>query len=135
MTKQVKHEDYTSSRSDQALVKAKINAQMYLLGKGLKKFGDAGKKASKAELAQMHHRTYFRALAVAELTKTKKLRAMEGLMFLTLKKSGEVKGRLAYNGKPTRQWIGKEDKASPTALTESILLLAGLDAAEKGTLW
>ena len=52
-------------------------------------------------------------------------------MFLTMKKSGEVKGRLAYNGKPTRQWIGKEDKASPTALTESILLLAGLDATEE----
>ena len=101
MTKQVKHEGYTSSMSDRALVKAKINAQLYLLGKGLKKFGEAGEKASKTELAQMHHCICFRALVVAELTKKEKLWAMEGLMFLTMKKSGEVKGRLAYNGKPT----------------------------------
>ena len=66
----------------------------------------------------------------SKLTCQEKMRAMEGLMFLTLKKSGDVKGRLAYNGKHTRQWIDKEDKASPTVLTESIMLLAGIDAAK-----
>ena len=29
--------------------------------------------------------------------------AMEGLIFLTKKKSSNIKGRLAYNGKPTRK--------------------------------
>ena len=46
------------------------------------------------------------------------------------KKLGELKGRLAYNGKPTRDWISQEYKSSPTAHTESILLTAGVDAME-----
>ena len=51
-------------------------------------------------------------------------------MFLTEKKTKEIKGRLAYNGKPTRDWISREDKSSPTAHTESILLTSGIDAME-----
>ena len=51
-------------------------------------------------------------------------------MLVTQKRSGEFKGRLAYNGKPTRQWVSKEDKSSPTCYTESILLTCGVDAAE-----
>ena len=42
-----------------------------------------------------------------------------------------MKGRLAYNGKPTRAWIGQEDKSSPTAATESILLTIAIDALQK----
>ena len=80
----------------------------------------------------MHHRVCFKAIAVNQATKQERRRAMEGLMFLSQKTSGEIKGRLAYNGKPTRQWVDKEEKNSPTAFTESILLLAGIDAAEKG---
>ena len=56
---------------------------------------------------------------------------MEGLMFLLEKKSEEVKGRLAYNVKPTRCWISKDDKSRPMALTESILLTSRIDAREK----
>ena len=89
-----------------------------------------GVSAAKAELKQMHDRTCFKAIAVGELTRRERQRAMEALMFLTEKKSGEVKGRLAYNGKPTRNWITREDKSSPTAHTESILLTAGIDAME-----
>ena len=46
------------------------------------------------------------------------------------KKSKEIKGRLAYNGKPTHDWISREDKSSPNAQTESILLPVGIDAME-----
>ena len=38
-----------------------------------------------------------------------------------------MKGRLAYNGKKTREWISREDKSSPTAHTESILLTSAID--------
>ena len=37
---------------------------------------------------------------------------------------------MVFNGKPTRQWLDKEDAASPTAATESILLTAAIDAHE-----
>ena len=49
-------------------------------------------------------------------------------MILNKKQSGRIKGRLAYNGKATREWITKEDKSSPTVLTESIKLKAAVDA-------
>ena len=78
----------------------------------------------------MHHLTCFRSLVVAELTCLKKKRFMEGLMFLTEQRSGEVKGMLVYNGKPRQEWISRDDKSSPAALTKSILLTAGIDARE-----
>ena len=52
-------------------------------------------------------------------------------MLLTRKRSGKVKGRLAYNGKPTRDWISKEDKYSPTVSNESLMLTCAIDAFEK----
>ena len=70
--------------------------------------------AAKQELTQMHERVGFRAIAVAELSRKERLWAQEGLMLLTRKKSGDVKGRLVYNGKGTRSWISREDKSSPT---------------------
>ena len=79
----------------------------------------------------MHSRTCFRALAVKELTRREQEQAQEGLLFLTQKKDGSVKGRLAYNGKKTRQWISREDKSSPTAHTESILLTSAIDAHQR----
>ena len=51
-------------------------------------------------------------------------------MILNQKRCSRVKGRLAYNGKATRGWIIKEDKSSPTVLTESIKILSMVDAQE-----
>ena len=115
---------------DKALVKQKVLAEMFIMQKGLAKFGEDGVVAAKKEVSQMHHRVCFKAIVINKLTQQERRRAMEGLMFLSEKKTGKVKECLTYNGKPTRQWAGKDDKSSPTALTESILLLAGIDAAE-----
>ena len=102
-----------------------------MLGKGLKEFGDEGITGTKAELKQMVRRTCFKAIAVAELTRQERIRAQEGLMILTRKCCGTVKGRLAYNGKKTRDWITKEDKSSPTVLNESIMITSAMDAFER----
>ena len=51
-------------------------------------------------------------------------------MLLTRKRSGEIKGRLAYNGKKTRDWISKENTSSPTVGTHSIMLTCAIDAYE-----
>eukprot|EP00980_Cylindrotheca_fusiformis_P025108 scaffold13089_cov64-Cylindrotheca_fusiformis.AAC.1 len=55
---------------------------------------------------------------------------MEALMFLTEKRDGTIKGRMVYNGKPTRDWLSREDAASPTASLESVFLTATIDAHE-----
>ena len=51
-------------------------------------------------------------------------------MLLQRKRSGKVKGRCAYNGKPTRKWITKAEKSSPTVLMESIMLTVAIDAQD-----
>jgi len=51
-------------------------------------------------------------------------------MFLTEKRDGSIKGRMVYNGKPTREWLSREDSASPTAALESIMLTAIVSAQE-----
>jgi hypothetical protein len=52
-------------------------------------------------------------------------------MFLGEKRCGTVKGRMVYNGKPTREWLSREDSASPTAALESIMLTAVIEAHEE----
>eukprot|EP00980_Cylindrotheca_fusiformis_P020484 scaffold7541_cov93-Cylindrotheca_fusiformis.AAC.1 len=51
-------------------------------------------------------------------------------MFLTEKRDGTKKGRAVYNGAPTREWVDREDAASPTAYLESQFLTAAIDAHE-----
>jgi hypothetical protein len=51
-------------------------------------------------------------------------------MFLGEKRDKTVKGRMVYNGKPTREWLSREDSTSPTAALESIMLTAIVDAKE-----
>ena len=101
-----------------------------MLKKGLLKFGDKGKAASVKELDQLHRRNCFTPLMVSELSQTERKKAMEALMFLSEKRDGTVKGRMVYNGKPTRKWLTREDSASPTAALESIMLTAVIEAHE-----
>ena len=105
-------------------------AQQYMLKKGLKVFGESGKKAASKELDQLHQRSCFAPKHVKEMTDSERRKAQEALMFLTEKRDKSIKGRMVYNGKPTRQWLDKEDAASPTAMLESILLTATIDAYE-----
>jgi hypothetical protein len=105
-------------------------AQQYILQKGMKKFGERGKQAASDELDQLHKRNCFNPVDVSTMTSSEKKKAMESLLFLTEKRDGRIKARMVYNGKPTRQWLGKEESAAPTASLESIMLTAIIDAKE-----
>jgi hypothetical protein len=105
-------------------------AQQYILQKGLKVFGKKGSEAATKELDQLHQRNAFTPIEIAKLSPEEKRKAMDALMFLTEKRDGTIKGRLVYNGKPTREWLSREDSASPTAAQESIMLTAVIDAYE-----
>ena len=106
-------------------------AQQYLLSKGLKLFGDRGKEASKKELDQLCRRNCFTPISISDMTVEERRRAQVALMFLTEKRSKEVKGRMVFNGKPTREWLSREESASPTAATESVMLTSFIDAHEE----
>ena len=105
-------------------------SQQYMLQKGLKVFKEPGAKAASAELKQQHDRVCFRPIKIADMSEEERRKAQEALMFLTEKRTGEIKGRMVYNGKPTREWLSKEDSASPTASLEAIFTLAAIDAHE-----
>ena len=98
--------------------------------KGIKKFGAAGSEAAIKELDQLHKCNCFTPVDVATMTTAEKSKAVNSLLFLTNKCTGEVKGRTVYNGKPTWEWLLKEDSASPTASLESIFLTAVINAKE-----
>ena len=98
--------------------------------RGLKKIGERGWKGGMKEVTQLHEREVFAPRLVSELTDEEKRKAQGVLLLLTEKRDGSIKGRACYNGAPTRAWLEKEDSASPTASTESITLLAALDASE-----
>ena len=65
------------------------------------------------------------------MTIAERKKAQVALMFLTEKRDESVKGRMVYNGKPTREWHSREESASPTAATESVMLTSFIDAYEQ----
>ena len=93
-------------------------------------FGEHGHEAATKEMDQLHRRNCFTPISVKDMTSTERRKAMGALMFLTEKRDKSVKGRMVYNGKQTREWLTREDSASPTAALESIMLTAVIDAHE-----
>ena len=104
--------------------------QQYILQKGLKIFKERGEEAASKELDQLHKRNCFTPIDLLTLSPEEVRKTVEALMFLTEKRDQSVKGRLVYNGKPTREWLSREDAASPTVALESIMLTATVDAKE-----
>ena len=115
---------------DKVLIQGASYAQQYSMKKGLQKIGKKRSEAITKELDQLHKRRCFVPVDVSKLTCGEKQKAQHALMLLTEKRDGSVKGRCVYNGKPTRQWLDKEDTASPTVSTESIMLTVTIDANE-----
>ena len=104
--------------------------QQYMLPDGLRIFGKNGRAATGKELKQLHDRQCFAPMDISKLTSVEKRKAMEALMFLTEKRDGSIKGRMVYNGKPTREWLPKGEAASPTVSLEAVFLTAIVDAKE-----
>ena len=89
------------------------------------------KRATYKEMKQLYDRTVFRPVKVESLTTLERQRAMESLIFLTEKRDKSVKARTCANGSTQRAYIPKEEAASPTAATDSILVTAVIDAEQE----
>jgi hypothetical protein len=98
--------------------------------KRIKTFGEKGRAAGTVEIKQLLERKCFVPIRVSTLNEKERKRAVNALMLLTEKKDGKIKGRVVYNGKPTRDWLSKEDASSPTATLESIMITSVVDAHE-----
>ena len=119
--------EYTT---EEATVLAHCFAQTYSLTKGLKLFKEEGKKAALKELGQLHGRECWRPIDVNKLSPHARRKAMRSLMFLTEKRDGSLKGRTVADGSTQRDWISKDQAASPTVALESILMTCVIDAKE-----
>ena len=64
------------------------------------------------------------------MTSEERKTAQDAMMLLTEKSRGEVKGRCVYKGNGTRDWLSKDDTASPTASLEGIMNTCVIDAYE-----
>ena len=72
----------------------------------------------------------FEPIRVADMTQVERKRAMESLIFLVEKCDGTVKARTCANGSTQRAYMDRDGAASPTAMTESILITATIDAKQ-----
>ena len=113
-----------------SILKGVSNAQQYNLKKGIKKFGEASKIAATKEADQLYRREMFRLILIKDLTPSERRKAQESFIFLTQKRDGSVKGQLVYDSAGSREYITKEDSASPTISAESIAITCAIDAYE-----
>ena len=82
-------------------------------------------------MKQLHDRICFRPINTNSLTPEERKRALESLLFLVEKKSGEVKARTVANGSAQRIWMDKEESSSPTVSTTGLFITLAVDAKEE----
>ena len=116
--------------NSKATIQGASFAQQYIVQRGLKKFGERGEAAATKEMDQLHQRNCFTPIDVATMSNEERRKSVDALMFLGEKRDKTIKGRMVYNGKPTREWLSRVDSTSPTAALESIMLTAIVDAKE-----
>jgi hypothetical protein len=116
--------------NSRATIQGASFSQQYIVQRGLKKFGQRGAHAATKEMDQLHRRHCFTPIDVATMSDEERRKSVDALMFLGEKRDKSIKGRIVYNGKPTREWLSRIDLTSPTAALESIMLTAIVDAKE-----
>ena len=104
-----------------AQVMQKIFTQMSFK-KGIDKHGDRAIEGMQKELRQMHLRDSFIPKHKKDLTDQQWKNKCEAVNLIKEKSDGTIKGRCCADGRQQRKWISKEESASPTAATESVLL-------------
>lgn len=108
-----------------------ILAQQYSIDKGIKLFGDRARESIRKELHQLHGYRTYTPVHAHELTAEEKRQALAFLIFLTEKRCGKVKTWACVNGSTQRDYIPKETTASPTIMTDSVMITSTIDAHER----
>ena len=93
-------------------------------------FGNKGRDAAMKELKQLVERNCWRPILVSELTPEERQKSVDSMMLLAEKNDGSVKGRHVFQGSQTRDWVSREETASPTASLEAITTTCVIDAHE-----
>ena len=84
-----------------------------------------------AEINQIHMRKTFVPKHWHKLIPKQQARMVEAFIFLTEKRSGEIKAQKVLGGNVQRYYISKDEASSPTAYTESVIMTAVIDVKER----
>lgn len=101
------------------------------LKQGLQTWKEKAVDAVKKEMQQMHDKQVYEPVNQATMTRQEKLELLRYIIFLKKKRCGRIKARVCADGRPQRMLYQKEDTASPTVKTESVLLLTAVQDAEE----
>ncbi|VEU33958.1 unnamed protein product [Pseudo-nitzschia multistriata] len=104
--------------------------KQYGMKEGIRRFGEAGVAAVLKELKQLHDRGVVSALDPKHITREMVAQALPYLMFLKRKRDTSIKGRGCADGRRQREYIRKEDAASPTVSLYALVLSCIIDAIE-----
>jgi hypothetical protein len=96
----------------------------------LKEFGKESEEAAIKEMQQHHDMETFQPRYSHELTGEERREALSSLMHLKKKRNGKIKGRSCAGDRPQRKVFTKDEVASPTVTTESVLITTTIDVFE-----
>jgi hypothetical protein len=108
-------------------------AQSYSFKAGLKNIGDIGKTAAMTELTRLHTYETYHPIHASSLFPDKHRQALASLMNIVKKCDGWVQAHACADSSKEQHQprYKKEDGASPTVATNSIVITATIDAHER----
>ena len=107
-----------------------VLAEKYSINKGIRLFEERAKESVSKELRQLHDYVTYTPIHARELTPEQKKQALASLIFLTEKRCGRLKTRACVNGSTQRDYIPKENTASPTIMNDSVMIQSSIDVHE-----
>jgi hypothetical protein len=102
---------------------------------GLCKFGKRGAKAAVSELIQLHIMDTWAVMDCYQLSNEEKGKALSSLLFLKKKRCRKIKGQACINEALQREYIPKEEAASPMVSTKSMFITSTIAASKKRHVW
>ena len=101
------------------------------LKSAMKEWGDEALFAAKKEMKQLHWRNSFKPIHYKDLSEEQRKMILESFLFVTRKRSGELKARKVAGGNKQRDFVSKEEASSPTVSNDSTILSCTIDAKER----
>ena len=102
----------------------------YTLAKGLQVFGPLEKEATFCKMEQLHQQKVCEPRKATDLSTSQHKASLGYLMFLKQKRTRQIKGWGCADSQKQCLHTGKEERASPTITTKSVMLTSTIDAKE-----
>jgi hypothetical protein len=102
----------------------------YSIAKGISKFGDKATASILKEVSQLQDKGVWEPMMFDELTADQKGKIVRSMLFLKEKRDGTLKSRLVADGR-MQDRSSEPDTSSPTVATESLFMIAAMNAVEE----